>query len=339
MVRFVMTGTAVVGIPILIIWALWFWWDTVRPWWRDRQTNREWRQQAAEWQARQPPIVEPTPEQLARLRDALPGLALPALVLTEDVGAAITPGGTRIGGPVWLADGVEWPVGKDGRPLEFIAQLDFAAMPPLPDYPEAGLLQLFIGRDDEYGLDFEHPDQGNFLLLWHSDGPAAQPDGGRMVPPPRLPQYGSPDDDGYSATPFMRDSVREQGFGLVARAESRLPGAYSWPQEQLMQNLDIDSRAQSASVEVYAVIKGNNSVHHIGGHPAFTQNDYRLDGAFPPHDNPQPSPYRDHDRVLFQLTSENGLQWGDMGEASVMIRREDLLARRFERAVWWWDCF
>ena len=283
---------------------------------------------------RLPEVVEPSPEQLADLRAALHGLALPAVVLEADLAAPIGPGGTRIGGPVWLADGTEWPLGKDGRPLEFVAQLDFAAMPPLPDYPEAGLLQLFIGRDDDYGMDYQHPDQGNFRLLWHGGGLH----GGRMVPPPLLPKYGSPEDEGYSATPYMRDSVREQGVALVARPERRLPENYCWPQEQLMQQLGIDARAQSAWDVVEAVFKGNNSVHHVGGHPAFTQSDYRLDRAFPPHDDPQPSPYRDYDRVLFQLTSDNGLQWGDMGEANVMIRREDLLARRFDRAVWWWDC-
>ena len=282
-----------------------------------------------------PVIVEPTFEQQAALRSGLRNLGLPALILSEDAGAAVRAGGSRIGGPVWLPDGAEWPTGRDGRPLEFIAQLDFAAMPPLPDYPEAGLLQLFIGRDDCFGVDFDQPEQGNFHLIWHADGPQ----GGRMVPPPTPPKYGSQDDDGYSATPFVNDSAREQGICLRARREDRLPMAMTWPVERLLRELGIDGRAELVDAIIEEILVEPDNAHYVGGHPGFTQNDYRLLGYFPTSENPQPSRHHDVDRVLFQLTSDKVLQWGDVGEANVMIRRADLLARRFDRAIWWWDCY
>lgn len=303
--------------------------------WRDKAQVDAARRAHDNWLAQQPPIVEPTTEQLAQLREALPGLALPALLLEADLEAAIGPGGTRIGGPVWLPDVAEWPTGRDGRPLEFIAQLDFAAMPPLPDYPEAGLLQLFIGRDDCFGVDFDQPEQGNFRLFWHGDGPQ----GGHMVPPPQLPKYGSPEDDGYNATPFINDSAREQGIGLRARREDRLPMGLTWPEERLLQELGIDGRAESVYAITEEILVEPDNAHYVGGHPSFTQNDYRLLGYFPTSENPQPSRHHDVDRVLFQLTSDKVLQWGDVGEANVMIRRDDLLARRFDRAIWWWDCY
>lgn len=308
-------------------------WDQVRPWWRDRRTSMHAKQAFAQWLAEQPPVIEPDGLQMERLKAALPGLALPALRLTPDLDAAIEAGGTRIGGPVWLADDAVWPVGKDGRPLEFVAQLDFAAMPPLEDYPSDGLLQLFIGRDDLHGANFDAPLEANIRLIWHPDGPV----GGRLVPPPRLPRYDDPDDDGYASSPFT-GREREQGVPLRAKSVAMMPQPLTYAWEGLLRDLGIDGRADA--VDAMAEDLWNDhlgSAHHVGGHPVFTQTDYRCDlwtsGAIA-----SASPYRAFDRVLFQLTSGNGLQWGDMGEANLMIRHADLLACRFDQVIWWWDC-
>lgn len=289
----------------------------------------------AEWQASQPPIVEPTAEQLAEVQRRLPALALPALILEADDSAPVLPGGTRIGGPVWLADGANWPTGKEGRPLEFVAQLDFGTMPPLPDFPEAGLLQLFVGRDDLHGADFDALDEADMILLWHPDGAV----GGHLVPPPYLPDYGAPDDDGYSATPFVGDTARASGVALRATPASMMPRPYDRPVEALCAELGIDDRAEALEpLRLGLDQAAAYDRHHVGGHPLFVQHDPRLDLAHPPEKRGQPSPWRDHDRVLFQLTSSNGLQWGDVGEAQVLIRRADLLARDFSRAIFHWDC-
>lgn len=283
----------------------------------------------------QPPVVEPSPEQIAALRSRLPELALPTLVLEADATGVVEAGGTRIGGPVWLADGEEWPIGNEGRLLEFVAQLDFGAMPPLPDYPDAGLLQLFIGRDDLHGADFDAPDKGDMRLVWHPDRAMC----GRMEVPPRLPKYADPDDDGYSFTPFVDDRARDDGVALRGRALAIVPQSYSGPIERLCAELCIDARARA----VEPLLDANDEdrprdCHHVGGHPTFVQSDYRMDIAYPPENRGKPSPWREYDRVLFQLTSRDGLQWGDVGEANVMIRREDLLARDFSRTIFWWDC-
>lgn len=295
--------------------------------------SREAQQAYAQWLADQPPVVEPTPAQMEQLAAALPGLALPALLLTADPAATVQAGGTRIGGPVWLPDGAPWPIGKDGRPLEFVAQLDFAAMPALPDYPAAGVLQLFVGRDDLHGADFDAPLEGNVQLLWHPDGPV----GGRLVPPPNLPRYGDPDDDGYCNSPFV-GKEREQGVPLRATPQAMTPDPLTYAWEGLLANLGIDNRAEAVDALAEDLWSANlGGAHRVGGHPVFTQTDFRCDG-WTSNTEETASPYRDFDRVLFQLTSDNGLQWGDVGEANLMIRRDDLLARRFDRVIWWWDC-
>lgn len=304
-------------------------------WWRNRSRTAAARRAAEAWRASQPPIVEPTAERLAELERRLPGMALPALILEADQGKPVSAGGTRIGGPVWLADGAAWPTGKEGRPLEFVAQLDFGTMPPLPDYPEAGLLQLFVGRDDLHGADFDAPGEGDFALFWYPGGAV----GGRLVPPPHLPRYGDPDDDGYSSSPFVDDAVRRDGVALRARTETMMPRPYDRPVEALCAELGIDDRAAAVEPLLLALEEaGPFDCHFVGGYPLFVQQDYRLDVAYPPEKAGQPSPWREHDRLLFQLTSRNGLQWGDVGEANVLIRRADLVARDFGKAAFHWDC-
>lgn len=308
-------------------WAWQYWWDK-------RQTAQA-KAAFVTWQAAQPPVIEPSNEQMDEFARRLPDLSLPAVILEPDPAAEVAPGGTRIGGPVWLPDGADWPTGKGGRQLEFLAQIDFADMPPLPDYPKEGLLQLFIGRDDLHGADFDAPDEGDFRLLWHPQGAVR----GRSMLPPRLLAYGDAGDDGYNNSPFIDDQIRENGVMLRGHLVVMEPMPFTWPVEALLAELGIDPRSAAVDRALEDRWNAHQPAHHFfGGHPVFVQQDYRLDIAHPPEKLGQPSPWRDYDRLLFQLTSANGLQWGDVGEANVMIRHVDLIARDFSRAIFWWDC-
>ena len=313
--------------------------------WRRREVQAQRRQVEAQveaWRASQPPIVEPDAVKLEALRSALPSLSRQAVLLRADASRPIEAAGTRLGGPVWLPAGTNWPSGDDGRPLEFVAQVDFSTLPELPDFPAVGLMQLFIGRDDAHGADFDQPARGNFRLLFHPEG-ARGP--GALHPAPRLASHGDPQDDGYNATPFSDSVVRETGIPLTGEAVDVPPRPYDWPVHQLCRTLGIDVRARAVAPVLEALESEEPHGHYIGGHPAFVQWDYRdVDDARPVEAGPVEagkvgSPeFSDVDVLLLQLTSDNGLQWGDVGEANVMIRRQDLCDRRFDRAIWWWDC-
>ena len=46
---------------------------------------------------------------------------------------------------------------KTGAPLYLLAQINFEQIPHIKDFPEKGLLQIFISGDDGvYGLDFDN---------------------------------------------------------------------------------------------------------------------------------------------------------------------------------------
>jgi uncharacterized protein YwqG len=67
--------------------------------------------------------------------------------------------------------------------------------------------------------------------------------------------------------------------------------------------------------------------HWIGGHPRFVQVDIR-----------EKPDYADLDRVVLHIGSDEQVRIGDSGEINVLIRADDLRTRRFERAVYMWDC-
>lgn len=241
--------------------------------------------------------------------------SLPAIDLEPAGPAPSTPGGTRIGGPVWLAAGEAWPADADGQPMSFLAQVDFAELPPLPDYPASGVLQFFIARDDLYGANFEKPEVGKFRVIWREkmDGPgklySGTPRGDRGI-------------DDYS--PLNDDTVR-RGIALKAERVEQVPSVESWLAER-----DMKAALESDSVYKFADKQYETTPqrHHVGGHPGFTQSDWRAD-----------KPYQDVDRVLINLWSDDHIMWGDMGQGQFMIRREDLLKRDFSKVFYQWDCY
>ncbi|SUC47705.1 Domain of uncharacterised function (DUF1963) [Providencia stuartii] len=70
----------------------------------------------------------------------------------------------------YLPLGSDFPVDSDGIPLKLLAQINFAQMPPLENYPTTGLLQFFIGGDDLYGADFDdlQTQNGFRVIYWDS---------------------------------------------------------------------------------------------------------------------------------------------------------------------------
>lgn len=270
---------------------------------------------AATPKSTQPPLSDAEFERYLAWRESQ---ALPAIILKPAGPAPSTPGGSRIGGAVWLPDGEAWPRGKDGKPMAFLAQIDFSSLPHIPDFPESGVLQFFIGRDDYFGADFERPEAGNFKVIWRESLAGS----GRL----QHDRFrGRQHIDDYS--PLYAETVRT-GVALAGEAGVQFPEAGTWPFQR-----DLDGMsARDPTNRIYdyedSLRSGITDHHHVGGHPSFTQNDYRERNA-----------YADVDRVLLQLWSDEALMWGDSGQGQFTIRRADLLKRDFSKVLYQWDCY
>lgn len=254
--------------------------------------------------------------------------ALPAVLLEQSGPVKASASGSRVGGPAWLPEGEEWPLDTKGMRLAFLAQLDLSELPELPDFPTKGVLQFFIGTDDVYGCDFAHPRAGDFRVFFREqvDGAGALHENIAMGPP------GSPDGP-YS--PLDRDMLAT-GIALTGTPLMHKPNLDVWQFERDFADI-LDDDALADAIYDYANMLDEaepSGIHHMGGHPTFTQSDYR--GA---------ASYSDVDRVLLNLwsqTSDNGghwsILWGDVGQGQFTIRRADLLERRFDKALYQWDC-
>jgi uncharacterized protein YwqG len=304
-------------LPLLAVLLAFAFRREIAEWRRQRRHRPKATAEAAAWRAtfeaenpEGPPFTREDFEDFAAWHASL---ALPAVELLPAPERPVTAGGTRIGGPAWLRDGEAWPTDAEGAPLEFVAQVDFAELPPLPDFPATGLLQFFIGRDDVFGADFDDPPRGSARVLWRRD--ALQ--GGHLHPQPAL---------GDDSSPFQHGGVREAGLSLVGEpAEHRLPYG-DWRIEERL-----EGQLRRPGIEqVDDLLESDDGAplrHHVGGHPVFTQHDFREPGRFD-----------DYDRTLLRLTSDASLLWGDCGEAVFLIRRGDLLNRDFSSAIFYWDC-
>lgn len=243
----------------------------------------------------------------------------PAVALLPAPDGLAAKSGSRLGGPAWLASGEPWPVDSQGVPLEFLAQLDLADCRGLVGYPAEGTIQFFIGRDDLYGANFDNLLEGSALVR------RCDPDdAGSLCPPPLLAEV-----DGVlfsDFSPFL-NGVRENGLTLTPRPfNDRIDPSIKDAEERIValyKQYDIRELEEFLEGEELA----RPLIHQTGGYPAFTQSDIRYQHAF-----------ADYDHVLLRLTSDEAIQWGDVGEAVFMIPSKDLANGDFSRVAYSWDC-
>lgn len=67
---------------------------------------------------------------------------------------------SKLGGCPYLHTKEEYPIGKNKKPMLFIAQINLKELPKMPMLPDHGLLQFFVNQDDLFGV-YEDP-----LVRW-----------------------------------------------------------------------------------------------------------------------------------------------------------------------------
>jgi uncharacterized protein YwqG len=267
-----------------------------------------------------------TGAELDRLQARLAAATLPVAwvtLVTEPPPGATT---SRIGGrPYADSPRRKWPVrGKECQPMLFLAQINFAEVPPLEDFPRKGLLQLF-GLTDKRG-DLEFMDKpADRVIRWYPD-----PEGTLTLPVPdalsQLRKRGS----------FSQRLIRD-GFGMTFAAGTAPASPYNWPyfedhpdiERRMAENEEVERRVMDWDKSVEAMIERDGEEHRnwIGGHPRFVQEDVRSEPRL-----------RKLNRVLLHLSSDDDICIGDAGELNLMISRKDLRNLQFDKAYYTWDC-
>lgn len=128
-------------------------------------------------------------------------------------------------------------------------------------------------------------------------------------------------------SPFSNNGARANGLAMIGTATQRPLDSSDWRRQRRLDGMLRRENFTAIDELLYPDEPAAPRYHHVGGHPVFTQSDFRKSGH-----------YDDFDRTLLQLTSDGNLCWGDVGEAAFLIRRNDLLARDFSQVIFYWDC-
>jgi uncharacterized protein YwqG len=277
-------------------------------------------------------VVNALPAVLAPYRAAIEAAALPAVRLAPPApasGAAAQYGGTPLVPP-----GATWPRGPDG-PYRFVGQLDFAAV-----HAQAGAAAR--------GL----PDDGILAMFgdprgWPGSG--REGDGWRLLYTPRsadavpLPVPGPP--------PPPRRAFPLSGPELRPGAAA----ATSFPTyDDTVKIVAIPDDAEDAWDAYFAYIAADEreAVHQLLGHAGWIQYDARVEvesvargaNSRAGWDGPDAAAIQAEAlrwRLVWQVDSdrEAGFMWGDLGRVYVLMKEDDLAARRFDRAWLTGDCY
>lgn len=246
---------------------------------------------------------------------------------------------SKFGGLPYWKPGEPYPTGSDGKKLVLLAQLNMAEIPPMKDFPTAGLLQFFIGSgDDMYGADLDDPTgQKNWRVVYHEsvDGSITEESVRALgIQTAKSLREGNDDETEEILLPLYDEfalSFEKTESCITPASDDRFVDAVRRAADALGLPFpeDAPSGYELFSEDTYNELYEQGTGHKIGGYPSFTQYDPRSSGDT-------------HDMLLFQMDSDysgsDEIMWGDMGVANFFISREALLRRDFSDILYNWDC-
>ncbi len=293
----------------------------------------------------------------------------PTVPLTQDRTIQDGPTISKIAGTPYMPASVEWPIFRHG-PMRFFAQLNFGELPALPGFPRHGILQLFGGTDEVYGLD--DPD-GSFVRYIED---TSEPSVGDM--PEEAIGTDGPFSDPWSANPLRGEELQEvrPGYDDVTTRTFSWSGefdngrhAYVFLQRDahirhiispddfsvLVRDRLPDGswRASSMSCLGRSAPQRVRELTEDAKREGFVQWEPPLDrvvpfsdgkpwghrlGGYPGFTQSDPRPPEDPRILLVQIDSDEGLMWGDNGIANWFITPDELVRRDFSNVLFNWDC-
>lgn len=240
-------------------------------------------------------------ELLKPYKDELIKSALPSVPFTYQMGKTKL-WESKLGGTMYLPKNAEYPTNKDGIKGTFLAQVNFAEMPKLQDFPESGILQFFVcewGYDEPESYVYYYPEVLTDEALLESEVE-------------KIADY-------ENSMPYGLDFEAKIIFKDIELQVVTLD-------ENNIVEIDYDDNKKWDTY--YELMEHEETAdHRLGGYGVYAQDCNR--------DNPD-------DVLLFQLISELreewDICWGDAGTAHYFINREDLKNKRFDQVYFRADC-
>lgn len=211
------------------------------------------------------------------------------------------------------------PVDINGNQLVFLAQINFAQVPAMKNYPQSGILQFFICND--LSICQSETEQINFKVIYYKDIDYTLDENDvkyKLIKPEEIP------------VPFLDENALKMNFSL--RMEGMTFDDYRC--YNLMEKIYNQHFKDDFSYERYIKLIDDEDYGNgckIGGYPVFRQNDPR---------EWESENLEDYDTLLFQIAAtDDYLYWYDNGVANFFINSEMLKKCIFDKILFDWACY
>lgn len=227
----------------------------------------------------------------------------------------------KIGGIPYFPKDMEYPTTNAGEPLALLAQINFNTFESIPNYPDKGILQVYIANEDCYGMNFDNNfDTNGFRIIYHEN---VIEDTEQLIDAIPYEYLELPFDREYLLTPNT-PSIMYASPHLEDFEEAFVDAYNELREDQIEEIYDLDDEICEALYE-----RNEHLDIWIGGYPVFTQSDPRYNQS-------------GFDMLLFESDSVWGddvdIMWGDSGTGTFFIKLEDLINKDFSNVLYSWDC-
>ncbi|VTX75957.1 YwqG family protein [Gemella haemolysans] len=240
---------------------------------------------------------------------------------------------SKFGGIPYIAKDSAVPKDSNNMQLALLAQINCTELPENDLYPKEGLIQFWISRNDDFGLNNKKDYCVRYIKEIEDD----------ITNEDVLNKYNllnENNDEEYS--PFNKKNTSfalkfKKSMSTITSNDFQFEELALQTIRELFPNENVKDLYDDLEREVFnTLFKAFTGVNHaIGAYPTFTQWDPR---------NPdEPNAYG---ITLLQVDSQwesdsNSAQimWGDCGVANFFINKEKLENLEFEDVLFNWDCF
>lgn len=239
---------------------------------------------------------------------------------------------SKFGGLPYISTDSDTPKDSNGNQLALLAQINCSDLPENTLYPKDGLLQFWISRNDDFGLD----NKKDYCVKYIKDIED------NITKESILNKYKLLDEENSEEySPFNKKNTSfalkfEKGISTITSTDFLFEDIALKTIHELFPDENIKDLYDDLERDVFdTLFKAFNGVDHaIGAYPTFTQWDPR---------NPEEKDA--YGVTLLQVESHwnntpnnNEIMWGDSGVANFFINKEKLEHLNFEDVLFNWDC-
>ena len=239
---------------------------------------------------------------------------------------------SKFGGLPYISTDSDTPKDSNGNQLALLAQINCSNLPENTLYPKDGLLQFWISRNDDFGLDNKKDYCVKYIENIENN----------ITKESILTKYKLLDEENNEEySPFNKKNTSfalkfEKGISTITSTDFLFEDIALKTIHELFPDENIEDLYDDLERDVFnTLFKAFNGVEHaISAYPTFTQWDPR---------NPEEKDA--YGITLLQVESywnndsnSSGIMWGDSGVANFFINKEKLEHLNFEDVLFNWDC-